>query len=59
MSSPEGDFEDQGCPPHIYVLCGFCGYDVCDDCGIHTVDDEEEDECPALTDTLSSQPQDD
>lgn len=52
----DGDPEDWGCPPHLLVLCAFCGYDTCDDCGVHIIDDEEMDECPALAATLSSPP---
>lgn len=48
--------EDCRCPPHLLVLCGLCGYDVCDDCEVHIIDDEEVDECPVLTDTLSLPP---
>lgn len=46
-------YKEEACPPHLFVLCGYCGHDVCDDCGQHFIDDEEVDECPALTDTLS------
>lgn len=53
MSRPDEEDEEDPCPPHLLVLCAFCGHDTCDDCGIHFVDDEEEDECPALKDTLS------
>jgi len=53
MSRPDEDATEDECPPHLYVLCGLCGQDVCDDCGLHFIDDEEVDECPALTDTLS------
>lgn len=58
MSRPDED-EEEACPPHLLVLCGLCGYDTCDDCGLHIIDDEEEDECPALKDTLSSPATDD
>jgi len=35
------------CPPHVVVLCGNCGYDVCTGCDTHFDDDGEEySECP-------------
>lgn len=61
MSRPDEDEDDEdwSCPPHLLVLCGMCGQDTCDDCGVHIIDDEEVDECPALRDTLSSPATDD
>lgn len=63
MSRPDEDEEDDAfsddwntgdfkCPPHLIVLCGLCGHDVCDDCGVHFIDAEEVYECPASTATL-------
>jgi hypothetical protein len=43
--------EGELCPPHLLVFCGMCGEDVCDECGVHFIDDEEVDECPESTDT--------
>lgn len=51
MSRPDEDDEDWSCPPHLLVLCALCGQDTCDDCGVHIIDEEEADECPASTDT--------
>lgn len=56
MSSPESDEDEWGCPPHLFVLCALCGYDVCDDCEVHSVDGEEQNQCPGLTDSLYSPP---
>jgi hypothetical protein len=57
MSRPDEDGDEESdwsCPPHLLVLCGLCGYDVCDDCEVHIDENgEEQDECPALTDTSS------
>jgi hypothetical protein len=50
VSRPDEDVDWEPCPPHILVLCGLCGHDVCDDCGNHFNEDGEElDECPAST----------
>lgn len=54
MSRPDEDADWEPCPPHLLVICGLCGREVCDDCGTHFNEDEEElDECPASTDSSS------